>query len=175
MNIKAEAGNIDMGQFPGLAGIPVSGTASLTADIHGTPQQPQADVIFNASDGAIKGAAFNTLKGRLTADEKTLTISDAKWTGDSENHTVKGTIGIAEPHNLNLSIKTEKSRIEDLLRLAQLDYPVTGWIENDMSVSGDVDHPVVKGNFLAWDGSIKGNSSRVSPQDMTMIFRPQTF
>lgn len=156
MNIKAEAGNIDMGQFPGLAGIPVSGTASLTADIHGTPQQPQADVIINASDGAIKGAAFNTLKGRLTADEKTLTISDAKWTGDSENHTVKGTIGIAEPHNLNLSIKTEKSRIEDLLRLAQLDYPVTGWIENDMSVSGDVDHPVVKGNFLAWDGSIKG-------------------
>lgn len=57
---------------------------------------------------------------------------------------------------MNLSIKTEKSRIEDLLRLAQLDYPVTGWIENDMSVSGDVDHPVVKGNFLAWDGSIKG-------------------
>lgn len=65
MNIKAEAGNIDMGQFPGLAGIPVSGTASLTADIHGTPQQPQADVIFNASDGAIKGAAFNTLKEGL--------------------------------------------------------------------------------------------------------------
>ena len=65
MNVDVTASDIALGIFTGLAGIEenVTGTASVTAHIGGSMQNPAADVHLTAQNGGIHGAAFDVLAG----------------------------------------------------------------------------------------------------------------
>ena len=156
MDLAVTASDVDLSLLSGITGEDMAGTASFSGHVTGTLDNPEGEGTLRARNGHIRNAGFDTIDGRLGCHDGKLDISGLRWVGTSGTHTVQGTIGIAAPHDMNLSVKTEKTRIESLLSLAELDYPVTGWISNDLTVTGTLDNPNVSGDFSAWSGSVMG-------------------
>jgi autotransporter translocation and assembly factor TamB len=156
MNLSVTASDVDLSLLSGITGEDLAGTASFSGQVTGSLDAPEGEGTLRARNGHIRNAAFDTIDGKLACHDGKLDISSLRWVGSSGTHTIKGTIGTAAPHEMNLSVKTEKTRIESLLSLAELDYPVTGWISNDLTVTGTLDNPGISGDFSAWSGSVKG-------------------
>lgn len=156
MDLDASASDIDMSRFSGITGEDLSGTASFSGHVTGTLDHPEGQGTLRARNGHVRNAAFDRVDGKVSFRNGNLNIESMKWLGASGNHDIHGTIGISAPHSMNLSVKTEKTRIESLLSLADLHYPVTGWMNNELTISGTMDDPNVSGDFSAWSGSVMG-------------------
>ncbi len=156
MDLTAEVAGIDMAQFASLTGVDMEGTLSGNAHVTGTIDNPSGEGYIVARGGSVKDLAFDEVKGHVSLAGGSLQISNLDWKSSEGNHQVTGSVGIYGPYPMNLTIKTDKIRIEKVLSLAELSYPVTGWVGNTMTITGDVNHPVVEGDFNAWDGSIMG-------------------
>ena len=156
MDLTAEAAGIDMAQFASLAGIDMSGTLSGKAHVTGTLDNPTGEGTITARQGAVQGVSFDEVKGNMSLANGSLQISNLDWKSTEGNHQVSGSVGIYGPYPMNITIKTDKTRIEKLLALADMSYPVTGWVGNTVTITGDANNPIVEGDFHAWDGSIMG-------------------
>lgn len=55
---------------------------------------------------------------------------------ENGRHTLEGRIGLSGDHALAVHEKSEHTRLENLLKLAGLDYPLTGWFEMRLSSAG---------------------------------------
>ena len=155
MNIGVDASDIDLSMLSPLTGEDLAGMASFKGMISGTPEQPEGSGIIKVRNGHIRNAAFDTIDGTMAVQNGKLNISSLFVTGPSGNHEVSGSVDI---HNwdLDVKVKTDKARIENLLSIAGMDYPVTGWISNELTVTGNMDNPKVQGDFHAWSGSVMG-------------------
>ena len=156
MNFDVEISDMNLAPFSSYAGVDLGGRVWAKAHVTGTPDKPEGTFDFRAGNGYVKNAVFDSVEGHAVLAGDRAAISSLAWDGPSGHHSISGTIGISAPHDMNLSVKTKETRIETLLSLAGLDYPVTGWISNDLSLTGTVDHPVVSGDFHAWSGSVMG-------------------
>ena len=81
----------------------------------------------------------------------------------------KGTVGLETPHELNLRIESEKIRIESILKMAGMSYPVTGWVENTVNVTGTSEKPSVSGTFLHGTDLLQGNYSKAYQGNIPMM------
>lgn len=156
MNCNVDAANVEASAFSRFTGVDMGGKVSLKAHVTGTMDVPEGTVDFTALDGHVKNAAFDKAFGHVSLAGGMASISSISMEGPAGNHSVSGTVGISAPHEMALTVKTNKTRIENLLSLADLDYPVTGWVSNTLHVTGSVDAPSVSGDFHAWSGSVMG-------------------
>ena len=156
MSIRAVGTNLDMAQFSEFVDINLAGRTSFDMRITGSESLPSFTGEIHARDGHIYNAAFDTIDGHLTGAEDSLRIDSLVWKNGEGSHHIKGTVGLETPHELNLRIESEKIRIESILKMAGMSYPVTGWVENTVNVTGTSEKPSVSGDFLAWDGSVAG-------------------
>lgn len=156
LDMKAEAGNIDISRFAGLAGMDIGGRLSFDAAVKGTMDAPVGTLTFEGRDGWAMGAAVRHASGRLSADGQTLYIESLDAETATGTHSLTGTVGIGGDHALALTEKSEHTRIENILKIIGADYPVTGWIQNETEIGGTAAAPEISGSFLAWDGSAAG-------------------
>lgn len=156
MNLQIDAARMDLSQFSSIAGEEISGLADVHGHISGTMENPEGNFRVHAKDGYLKTVQFNTIDGNVVFHDQYMDIKDLALKGESGSHMVTGKVGIQAPHTMNVTVKTERSRIESLLAAAGLDYPVTGWIDNSLTIHGDADNPVINGDFKASDGSVMG-------------------
>lgn len=156
MDLKGEVSAFDLSLLSGVAGIDMAGQGSGAFHIMGTVDNPTGDGHITARNGHIGKANYESIDGKWALYDGKAHISSLMFKGPKGQHTLSGTIGIAAPHALQLQMKTEKARIEDLLSVADLSYPVTGWMENTMTIGGSIENPSISGDFLAWNGSVMG-------------------
>ena len=156
LSLSGEVSSIDLSALSGLSGMDMAGRLSGRFVVSGSREDPYGAADFTAQDGEIRGISFDRIEGHVSLGDQLATITSLRWEGPDGKHTVKGTVGLFAPHPLTLTIDTDKTRIEKLLALAGEDYPVTGWVENTMTVTGTMEAPQVKGDFLAFDGSVMG-------------------
>lgn len=156
LNLEVVGSNLDIAPLGQIANEDVSGTASFTAYISGSLDAPEGSGNIHIASGHIREFAFDHAEGDVVVGNNIATIKSFVVTGPEGTNTIEGSVGLSAPHALNLSVKTDKTRIETLLSLAHLPYPVTGWIENTLTIQGDADNPVVQGDFHAWSGSVMG-------------------
>lgn len=156
MNFTAQAGGVEAGPLAALAGQDFGGRVSLSGTLSGTTERPVFDASVSVSDGHYQKASFRQLSGRLISDGEWVTIQNAVMETAFGRHTLNGRVGLSGGHALELEETSEHTRIENILRLADIDAPVTGWIQNETSLRGTIDRPEITGRFLAWDGSAAG-------------------
>ena len=156
LNIKAAGTNLDMSQFSELVGVNATGRASFDMRVTGSEPIPSFSGEVHARDGHIYNAEFDTIDGHITGGKNSLKVDSLVWKNGEGSHRVKGIVGLETPHELNLKIESEKIRIESILKMAGMSYPVTGWVENTVNVTGTSENPYISGDFLAWNGSIAG-------------------
>lgn len=156
LDFKAQGAAIPIARFSALAGEDIGGNLAFNGRIGGTAEAPSFDFQVNAKDGYARGAEIRTLAGHVLSDGETLSLDGVKLETKTGEHTLSGSVGLSGEHALALSEKTEHTRIENILKLAGLDYPLTGWLDNTSEISGTLSNPTVTGQFLAWNGSAAG-------------------
>lgn len=168
VDLSLQAGGIDVTPFGAYIGEPVSGIVSLSGKVAGPLSAPAADLTLSLHDGSFRSARIKQLSGHVVSDGEWLTLSDMKMETDTGAHTLSGRIGLGGPHSLDLYETSRHTRIENILHLAGLDTPVTGWINNETYIRGTLDNPQISGRFLAWDGSVAGELFQSASADYTL-------
>lgn len=156
VNLNVRTSDIDISPFSSLAGVDMSGTASLTMTVDGTADSPQARGEASIYNGHFDKISFESLQGKFAYSGEILSLDSVEIKDKEGKHIINGFIGTGDDHAIGLHIKSKKIRIEDLLKMGDLSYPVTGWVENTLHVTGNLQAPVITGDFLAWDGSVSG-------------------
>ena len=156
MDLDVHAVNLDISNFSELSGMDLGGTLTADAKIEGTPDEPAAEGSFVMNSGHIGPAPFTVVSGKAHINGDNLALDGIIWHDGESRHHLSGTVGLSEDHALNLRVDSEKVRMEQVLSLAELSYPVTGWVENTMTIGGTLARPIVSGDFMAWDGSVMG-------------------
>lgn len=156
MNFSAEAGDVESEALAAAAGLDAGGRISLRGHISGTVERPVFDADIRVQNGHFQGAEFTDLNGSLFADGEWVTVRNLEMQTENGRHTLEGRIGLSGDHALAVHEKSEHTRLENLLKLAGLDYPLTGWFENETFIGGTLSAPEISGHFMAWDGSAAG-------------------
>lgn len=136
------------------AGIPMSGTASLTGHVYGSDWN--WDVQFNAANGAVQQMPFDSIDGSVRGRGRIIEIPALYWRYVDGVHTLQGRADL-DSREVQGSLKTEHMRIEKLLpAIGRSDIPMTGWADNVVTFSGPVDRLKASGAFRLTSGSYSG-------------------
>ncbi len=165
--ISVQGEHLPLARFAGLTGIPMAGSLSLAGRIHGDLSNPVLTADIAAHDGHIHRMPFSSINGHLEYAENTAYIRELFWTDADGMHRAEGTVQLAGNRILDLSVKSDHVRVENVLAVADTDIPVTGWMQNDMTIGGTLDAPLVQGSVHLWDGSVMGEIY----QDVTARYR----
>lgn len=151
-----QVGHIDLVPLAGLMDRKFGGKLTLDGEVSGTLERPEFDLLITVSDGFYQEAPFRRLASHVLSDGEWITIDSAEMETDTGAHQISGRIELGGQHALDLWGQSEKVRIEDILKLADVRAPVTGWIKNEVSIRGTMEAPEIAGHFMAWDGSAAG-------------------
>lgn len=148
------AEKVPLAIFASYLGTPLSGTVSAAGHISGS--EPRWDVVFTASSGEAAGMPFDRLEGSLLGTGTAVTIPQVAWYYQDGSHQASGTADLGS-RRLDLTVQTKHMRLERLLpAIGKADLPLTGWLDNTLTVSGTVDDPQVAGAVELTDGSAAG-------------------
>lgn len=153
-DISFTAEKLPMDMFSSYISVPMSGTVSAAGHITGASLT--WDLLVNASSGSVKGMPFDSIDGTLRGTGGHIDIPALYWRYVDGQHTVKGSIDL-DRRMIDLNINTDHMRIERLLPAAgKEDIPLTGWIDNRVTLSGSLDNPSADGSFHLTKGSYSG-------------------
>ena len=156
VRLSARGSGIDAAPLAAAAGENAGGILSFDGEITGTAAAPRWDGTLFLESGHFRGAPVRGLRADLSADRNWLTIRRLQMDTETGRHSLTGRIGLSGDHALSLAEESDHTRIENILKLAGLDYPVTGWMKNQVSIGGTLSNPSVQGHIMAWDGSAAG-------------------
>ena len=154
MNLHIKGVQVDMNSFSSLAGMSLSGVADFDMTVQGTVTRPLLAGHIHAENGCIGNAAFDQISGKFTHRNGTILLESVDWIKGDGSHQMTGEIKIADVPELNIQVKTKKYRIEDIVMAMGKDYPVTGYIDNSVHLTGTTKDLKAEGNFMAYEGSI---------------------
>ncbi len=155
-DIRGEAAGLEAGNFAALVGRDVGGTLSVEGRVSGTAEAPMYEAALRLDNGHFENAPILHAEGSIHGNGDTLSIDRSSVTLSEGTHTLSGTVGLSGAKALNLKEKTEKARLENVLKLAGIDVPLTGFFDNEMTITGTMENPTVSGTVLATDGSVAG-------------------
>ena len=173
LDLNFYAAHVDLSMAkPFLPQVEISGLADFKGGVHGDINNPNVDLKFSAIDGskfnnnAFKGVLFDqpydsiilTASGSLDGvviDEFTLT-KDGKdvWLVNVEKG--KGIVGLTGEKAINLRLDTVGARAETIIDLVSPDQPLTGNVDNTITITGTLDNPNVVGYIELNRGSYRG-------------------
>lgn len=148
--------DIPLAYISGVAGVPATGTLSGAGNWTGGIDSPVVTANFAASDGSVHDLAFERVTGGLRYAADRLQLDDVVWLDKEGYHRVDGSAGLGENAPLDLRVRSERVRLEDLLRAADLPVEATGWAEQEMHVTGTLQAPLTTGHVRLYDGSVFG-------------------
>ncbi len=155
-DLQGEAAGLALANVAALVGYDVGGTLSLEGRVSGTAEAPVYEAEFYLDDGHFEKAPIRHAEGRIYGNGDVLYIDRSSATLSEGTHTLSGSVGLMGEKILDLTEKTEKARLENVLKLAGIDVPLTGFFDNEMKITGTVENPTVSGTMLATDGSVAG-------------------
>ena len=143
------------------------------ADAHGTVRGPVENPGVEADFSAIRGHLFRqpyrTLHGKAGGSLDGVRIdSFSMENGGHVTWLAQGVVGFAGERRVNLRIDTEGARMEDFAAMVAPDQPITGDIDNVITVTGTLDNPSVVGYISSHRGSYNGYLLSGMEGDYTM-------
>lgn len=168
LNLLASAQNIEMGLFGALGGVEADfvGTSNLNAKVAGNINNPEGDLVFNAT-GGIKGSTFDLLRGHVTFKN---------WTFKVEEMTVEravaekvyragatGTIPLEALYlendnpaaQMNLKISLDEADLSLLPVLSPMVGWATGEMDGTINITGTAPKPEINGTISVNEGTVK--------------------
>ena len=133
-----------------------SGRLDVTGHLTGTPSDVRIDGTFMAVDGNILHQPFTRASGKLSVYGGTVSLDNVVVRNGKGLHEINGTIALSGSRSLDLRVKTKGARAEDLVAWLAPGEPLTGNIENEMTLGGTLDDIEAEGKVTLWEGSYRG-------------------
>ena len=150
---------------------PVSGAATLNAALHGSLTKPQFSADFSAQNLTVQGSEWRSVQANLRASPSQVAVTNGTLVSAQRGRaSFNATVALKDWHNLpanalkgNLSV--QQMSISELQHMANLQYPVSGDLTADISISGTHLDPQGSGklqiaNAAAYDEPIQTLSAQ---------------
>ncbi|MBR2179696.1 MAG: translocation/assembly module TamB domain-containing protein [Selenomonadaceae bacterium] len=145
----------------------ISGLADIKGSVHGNAENPNVDIEFSAvngskfSNGKFEGILldqpYDSISFAASGSLDGIEVRDFVMSKNGKDvWLVKGTVGLTGEKNVNLQIDTVGARAETIVQLAAPDQPLTGNVDNIITVTGTLDNPHVVGYIEFSRGSYRG-------------------
>ena len=168
LDLKFYAAHVDMSMIKSFVPqVNISGLSDFQGSIHGDASNPNVELKLSAIDAS----KFNNgqFKGILLDQpyDSIVLIASGSLDGVELNEftmtkngkdvwLAKGTVGFTGEKNINLQVDTVGARAETIVQLVSPDQPLTGNVDNIITVTGTIDNPHVVGYIHFWRGSYRG-------------------
>ena len=135
----------------------MAGIADLGGTVRGSIENPSVTAEFFASDGQLFKQPYRTMRGAVSGSLDGVRIdSFSMENGGKITWLAEGVVGLTGERRVNLRIDTVGARLEDFAALVAPDQPITGDIDNVITVTGTLDNPSVVGYISSHRGSYRG-------------------
>lgn len=126
----------------------ISGLSDFRGKLKGTLDDPVLGASFAARDGVLFDQPYKRLHGKAIGGLRGVGVKDLIIEGDYDNRwEVNGIVGFLGERRVHLTVSTRNARMENMLKAAEVEIPLTGSVDNEIEVSGTLDNPMVKGHF----------------------------
>ena len=135
----------------------MAGFADAHGVIRGSVDNPFVEADFSAVQGQLFQQPYRTLSGKVGGSLDGVRIdSFSMENGGKITWLAKGVVGFTGARRVNLQIDTEGARLEDFAALVAPDQPITGDIDNILTITGTLDNPSIVGYISSHRGSYNG-------------------
>ncbi len=150
--------NLDMSLIKGIdSRLDAEGLADIRGTVRGSLSNPVVKTEFSAIEGAILKQPFRTMHGALRGNLDGVQVdSFSMENGGDPVWIAQGVVGFTGKKVLNLRVDTMKARMEDLAALIAPGQPITGNVDNVITITGTMDNPKIQGYVHFYDGSYNG-------------------
>jgi translocation and assembly module TamB len=172
-NLRVQANATDLHQLESLASIfrnndsplpPVSGSATLSATVHGTLTKPDVAAQFSAQNLSVQGSQWSSAQASLVASPSQVIISNGSLISAQRGRaSFKATVALNDwsyvpTNSVKANLSIQQMSIAGLERFANLQYPVSGDLDADISVTGSQLDPQGSGKLQVANGRAYGES-----------------
>ncbi|MBR1760356.1 MAG: translocation/assembly module TamB domain-containing protein [Schwartzia sp.] len=135
----------------------MEGFGDANGTVCGPMENPSVAADFAAIRGRLFKQPFRTLHGTASGNLDSVRIdSFSMENGGKVNWLAKGVVGLTGARRVDLQIDTVGARLEDIAAYIAPDLPITGDIDNIITVTGTLDNPSVVGYVSSHRGSYNG-------------------
>lgn len=147
----------------------MSGAAEVSGTVCGDMDNPTVQVTFAAKEGQILKQPFKTLHGAVSGSLDGVGVDTFSMeNGHGVNWLVQGSVGFTGARRIQLQVDTMNVRMEDIAALVAPEQPITGEVDNIITVTGTLDDPDVVGYVHFRHGSYRGYLLSGMDGDYTM-------
>ncbi len=147
----------------------MAGFGDANGTVRGSVDNPAVAAEFSAIHGHLFQQPYHTLHGKASGSLDGVRIdSFSMENGGHVTWLVKGVVGLTGERRVNLQIDTVGARLEDFAAMVAPDQPITGDIDNIITVTGTLDNPSVVGYISSHRGSYNGYLLSGMEGDYTM-------
>ena len=150
--------HLDMSLIKGIdSRLDAEGLADIQGTVKGALSNPVVKTEFSAIKGSILKQPFRTMHGALRGNLDGVKVdSFSMENGGDPVWIAQGVVGFTGKKVLNLRVDTMKARMEDLAALVAPGQPITGNVDNVITITGTMDDPKIQGYVHFYDGSYNG-------------------
>lgn len=157
--ITLEGHGIELAALSAPAGenVRVGGKAGFTGELTGTIAWPQLRLAFQADGLTVNQQQLGQARGSLAASPGLITLEQVTLNDGAVAHELAGQVVLAGAQpEVQLTLATRSARAETLVRIIKPDLPLTGNLEQEMTISGPLDNLAVYGKLKLSEGSFAG-------------------
>ncbi len=135
----------------------IAGDAGFTGELTGTTARPQLKLAFTAAGLTVNQQQLGQASGSLTASPNLVVFDRVTLNDGNVAHELAGQVVLAGAQpEVNLTLTTHSARAETLVRIIKPDLPLTGNLDQEMTISGPLDNLAVYGKLKLSEGSFAG-------------------
>lgn len=170
LDLAYYATHVDLGLLSRIDEVfDMAGFGDANGTVRGPMENPEVKADFSAIHGHLFRQPYRTLHGKASGSLDGVKIdSFSMENGGRVTWLAQGVIGFTGERRVNLRIDTVGARLEDFAALVAPDQPITGDIDNVITVTGTLDNPSVVGYISSHRGSYNGYLLSGMEGDYTM-------
>jgi translocation and assembly module TamB len=147
----------------GIENIPaISGTATLSAQVHGSVKKPEITAQLKGQNLAVQGSEWTSVQASVQADPSKLVVQNALLVSPRhEQATLSANIALRNwsydpSDSIKANLDVQRMRITDLLQLANQHYPVSGELSANLKFDGSQLNPGGAGSARIINAQVYG-------------------
>ncbi|HWR29057.1 MAG TPA: hypothetical protein VN631_04415, partial [Negativicutes bacterium] len=157
LNLRLAVASLPMGMlsvvYPELQAF---GALDLTGQLTGTPDAVQLTGSFLALDGQILHQPFTRATGNIAFYDGTVSLDKVEVRNGKGLHEINGKVALSGSRAIDMKVKTQGARAEDIVAWLAPGEPLTGNVENEVILGGTLDAIEADGKLTLWEGSYRG-------------------
>ncbi|BEU87211.1 hypothetical protein TAMA11512_06750 [Selenomonas sp. TAMA-11512] len=134
-----------------------AGRLDVSGRIEGSTENPYVTADFQGREGVLFEQPFDRFTGRAAGSLDGVELTD--FTAEKNGKITwyaKGSVGFVGERRVHIQLDTVGARMEDIMALVAPEQPLTGNVDNIITITGTLDNPSAVGYIHFYEGSYHG-------------------